>query len=141
MVGICWEDRTYFSATKWDWLKENVEEVKEARKRGTLMAGTVDTWLVYVRSTLPSPPSSLRFRANEFARSNSRAEKTAESTSPTPPTPAARSSSTYTNNPGAPNSANSSTSRPKLFPRWLVTRRCMGCLERDICLRECRLRD
>ncbi|BGP27637.1 glycerol kinase [Rhodotorula toruloides] len=38
---------TYFSATKWDWLKDNVDEVKEARKRGTLMAGTVDTWLVY----------------------------------------------------------------------------------------------
>lgn len=42
--------RTYFSATKWDWLKDNVESVKEARRKGTLMAGTVDTWLVYVRS-------------------------------------------------------------------------------------------
>ena len=41
--------RTYFSATKWDWLKDNVESVKEARRKGTLMAGTVDTWLVYVR--------------------------------------------------------------------------------------------
>ncbi|KAJ8291827.1 Glycerol kinase [Rhodotorula toruloides] len=47
LMGAWPADRTYFSATKWDWLKENVEEVKEARKRGTLMAGTVDTWLVY----------------------------------------------------------------------------------------------
>ncbi|GAA5993229.1 hypothetical protein JCM10908_004520 [Rhodotorula pacifica] len=38
---------TYFSATKWDWLKDNVDSVKEARRKGTLMAGTVDTWLVY----------------------------------------------------------------------------------------------
>lgn len=26
-----------------------MESVKEARRKGTLMAGTVDTWLVYVR--------------------------------------------------------------------------------------------
>ncbi|GAA6022582.1 hypothetical protein JCM8202_005005 [Rhodotorula sphaerocarpa] len=38
---------TYFSATKWDWLKDNVDSVKEARRKGTLMAGTVDTWLLY----------------------------------------------------------------------------------------------
>ncbi|GAA5905268.1 hypothetical protein JCM6882_003732 [Rhodosporidiobolus microsporus] len=38
---------TYFSATKWDWMKDNVDAVKEAREKGTLMMGTVDTWLVY----------------------------------------------------------------------------------------------
>ena len=41
--------RTYFSATKWDWMKDNVPEVKDAMDRQALMFGTVDTWLVYVR--------------------------------------------------------------------------------------------
>ncbi|KPV73429.1 uncharacterized protein RHOBADRAFT_50130 [Rhodotorula graminis WP1] len=38
---------TYFSATKWDWMKDNVPEVKDAMDRQALMFGTVDTWLVY----------------------------------------------------------------------------------------------
>ncbi|GAA6034752.1 hypothetical protein JCM8097_001152 [Rhodosporidiobolus ruineniae] len=38
---------TYFSATKWDYMKENVDGIKEAREKKTLMLGTVDSWLVY----------------------------------------------------------------------------------------------
>lgn len=38
---------TYFSATKLSWLLENVEDVKAAAENGTLMFGTVDTWLVW----------------------------------------------------------------------------------------------
>lgn len=38
---------TYFSATKWLWLLENVPEVRDARDKGTLMFGTVDSWLLY----------------------------------------------------------------------------------------------
>ncbi|GAA6013092.1 hypothetical protein JCM10207_006169 [Rhodosporidiobolus poonsookiae] len=38
---------TYFSATKWVWLLENIPEVKEAVDADDLMMGTVDTWLVY----------------------------------------------------------------------------------------------
>ncbi|GAA5998912.1 glycerol kinase [Rhodotorula paludigena] len=38
---------TYFSATKWDWMKDNVEEVADAIEKKTLLMGTVDTWLVY----------------------------------------------------------------------------------------------
>ncbi|BGP51682.1 Glycerol kinase [Rhodotorula kratochvilovae] len=38
---------TYFSATKWDWMKDNVDSVKEAMDKQSLMFGTVDTWLVY----------------------------------------------------------------------------------------------
>ncbi len=36
----------YFSAAKYAWLQENVEEVKTARKNGTLCLGTIDTWLL-----------------------------------------------------------------------------------------------
>lgn len=46
--------RTYFSATKWDWMKDNVAEVADAIEKKTLLMGTVDTWLVYVRSCLPA---------------------------------------------------------------------------------------
>ncbi|GAA5972814.1 hypothetical protein JCM11641_003953 [Rhodosporidiobolus odoratus] len=38
---------TYFSATKWTWLVENCEEVKQAKAENDLMLGTVDSWLVY----------------------------------------------------------------------------------------------
>ncbi|KAK9485116.1 hypothetical protein V1527DRAFT_468158 [Lipomyces starkeyi] len=38
---------TYPSALKLVWLLQNVHGVQEARKRGSLMFGTVDTWLVY----------------------------------------------------------------------------------------------
>ncbi|KAM0787052.1 hypothetical protein ACM66B_006316 [Microbotryomycetes sp. NB124-2] len=38
---------TYFSATKYAWLLENYAEVKEAKEAGTLMVGTVDSWIVY----------------------------------------------------------------------------------------------
>ncbi|KAK9239657.1 hypothetical protein V1525DRAFT_397238 [Lipomyces kononenkoae] len=38
---------TYPSALKLVWLLQNVHTVQDARKRGTLMFGTVDTWLVY----------------------------------------------------------------------------------------------
>ena len=37
----------YFSATKIKWLLENVPEAKAALKRGTLMAGTLDSYLIY----------------------------------------------------------------------------------------------
>uniref|UniRef100_A0A915CUI5 glycerol kinase n=1 Tax=Ditylenchus dipsaci TaxID=166011 RepID=A0A915CUI5_9BILA len=37
----------YFSALKLNWLLNNVQEVKEARKKGNLMFGTVNTWLLW----------------------------------------------------------------------------------------------
>lgn len=37
----------YFSATKWDWLINEVEEVKQARIQGRLKIGTVESWLVH----------------------------------------------------------------------------------------------
>ncbi|KAK9464902.1 hypothetical protein V1512DRAFT_242957 [Lipomyces arxii] len=38
---------TYPSALKLVWMLENISAVQEARDKGTLMFGTVDTWLVY----------------------------------------------------------------------------------------------
>lgn len=38
---------SYFSALKIRWLLDNVAEVKDAMKRGTLMFGTVDSWIIY----------------------------------------------------------------------------------------------
>ncbi|KAG0312380.1 Glycerol kinase [Dissophora globulifera] len=38
---------TYFSAVKLRWLLDNSKEVKEAQDNGTLMFGTVDSWLIY----------------------------------------------------------------------------------------------
>ncbi|GJJ75318.1 glycerol kinase [Entomortierella parvispora] len=38
---------TYFSAVKLRWLLENSTEVKEAHDNGSLMFGTVDSWLIY----------------------------------------------------------------------------------------------
>ncbi|VDM94243.1 unnamed protein product [Onchocerca ochengi] len=38
---------SYFSALKIRWLLNNVDNVKDALKRGTLMFGTVDSWLIY----------------------------------------------------------------------------------------------
>ncbi|KAF9180000.1 Glycerol kinase, partial [Haplosporangium sp. Z 11] len=38
---------TYFSAVKLRWLLENSREVKEAHDNGTMMFGTVDSWLIY----------------------------------------------------------------------------------------------
>jgi hypothetical protein len=63
---------TYFSATKWSWLYENIPEVKEAAEKDNLMMGTVDSWLVYVRSSYFSPPLtrltlfSTHFRSPSF---------------------------------------------------------------------------
>lgn len=37
----------YFSAAKLCWIVENVEGVKEKMENGELMAGTMDSWLVY----------------------------------------------------------------------------------------------
>ena len=37
----------YFSGTKIKWLLENVPKAKELLKKGQLMTGTVDTWLMY----------------------------------------------------------------------------------------------
>lgn len=37
----------YFTATKIKWLLDNVPEVSECHKRGNLMVGTMDTWLIY----------------------------------------------------------------------------------------------
>lgn len=41
---------TYFTATKYTWLIENVPEIKAAKEAGTMMIGTVDSWLLYVSS-------------------------------------------------------------------------------------------
>ncbi len=37
----------YFSATKIKWLLDNVEGVRERAKRGEILVGTVDTWLLW----------------------------------------------------------------------------------------------
>lgn len=37
----------YFSATKIKWILENVEGAREAAEKGLLLAGTVDSWLIY----------------------------------------------------------------------------------------------
>ncbi len=37
----------YFSATKINWILNNVEEAKEKAEKGDLLFGTVDTWLVW----------------------------------------------------------------------------------------------
>ncbi|ODV92413.1 hypothetical protein CANCADRAFT_86616 [Tortispora caseinolytica NRRL Y-17796] len=38
---------SYFFAVKLRWLLENVPDVRTAKEAGTLMAGTVDSWLLY----------------------------------------------------------------------------------------------
>lgn len=38
---------TYFSATKINWILENVEEAKELVKQNALLFGTVDTWILW----------------------------------------------------------------------------------------------
>ncbi|KAJ9055346.1 Glycerol kinase [Entomophthora muscae] len=38
---------TYFSALKIRWMLENVPAVKEASENGTLLTGTIDSWLIY----------------------------------------------------------------------------------------------
>ena len=37
----------YFSATKIKWILDNVEGVKERAKRGEILFGTIDTWLIW----------------------------------------------------------------------------------------------
>ncbi len=37
----------YFSATKIEWLLENVEGLRERARNGTAVFGTVDSWLIY----------------------------------------------------------------------------------------------
>lgn len=41
---------TYFSSVKLKWLLQNVSAVKDAVKAGECMAGTVDSWLIWVRT-------------------------------------------------------------------------------------------
>ncbi len=41
----------YFSATKFEWLLENVPAVEQAARRGTLRLGTVDSWLIWKLSS------------------------------------------------------------------------------------------
>ena len=38
---------TYFSASKLQWIVENVPDCRQAADAGTLMAGTIDTWLIW----------------------------------------------------------------------------------------------
>ncbi|KAI1720201.1 glycerol kinase [Ditylenchus destructor] len=38
---------SYFSALKLKWLLNNIEDVQAARDRGTLMFGTVDSWILW----------------------------------------------------------------------------------------------
>ncbi len=37
----------YFSATKIKWILENIEEAQECLNKGTLLVGTIDTWLIW----------------------------------------------------------------------------------------------
>jgi glycerol kinase len=41
---------SYFSALKLKWILENVPEAAQACKEDRCMFGTVDTWLLWVRS-------------------------------------------------------------------------------------------
>lgn len=50
---------TYFSAVKLRWLMDNVDEVREAVESHRAMFGTVDSWLIWVKS----PPAGLRLLA------------------------------------------------------------------------------
>ena len=45
---------TYFSAVKLRWLLDNVPAVRRASAAGTLLFGTVDTWLLWVSIARPS---------------------------------------------------------------------------------------
>lgn len=38
---------SYFSATKIQWVLKNISEVKERAVKGELLAGTIDTWLIW----------------------------------------------------------------------------------------------
>lgn len=38
----------YFSALKLRWLKDNIPEVRKACREGRCLAGTIDTWLIWV---------------------------------------------------------------------------------------------
>lgn len=42
---------TYFSAVKLRWLLDNVDEVHEAVLSKRAMFGTVDSWIIWVRTT------------------------------------------------------------------------------------------
>jgi len=37
----------YFSATKWNWILENVPGARERARRGELALGTIDSWLIW----------------------------------------------------------------------------------------------
>ena len=37
----------YFSATKWNWILENVPEARDKAERGELALGTIDSWLIW----------------------------------------------------------------------------------------------
>lgn len=37
----------YFSASKWKWMLEEVQGAKKLCEEGRLLAGTIDTWLIY----------------------------------------------------------------------------------------------
>ncbi len=37
----------YFSATKWGWILEHAEGAKEKLEQGKLLAGTIDSWLLW----------------------------------------------------------------------------------------------
>jgi glycerol kinase len=37
----------YFSGTKMKWILENIPGVKEEAKKGNILAGTIDTWLIW----------------------------------------------------------------------------------------------
>ncbi len=39
--------RTYFSASKLTWLFENIPELKVRAEKGELLAGTIDSWLIW----------------------------------------------------------------------------------------------
>ena len=45
---------SYFSATKIKWIIENVEGVKNKIKNNNVMAGTIDSWLIYNFSSFKS---------------------------------------------------------------------------------------
>ncbi|KAK9375056.1 uncharacterized protein V1513DRAFT_399010 [Lipomyces chichibuensis] len=52
---------TYPSALKLVWLLQNFHDVQEARERGSLMFGTVDTWLVYNLTGGGKPGTDTKF--------------------------------------------------------------------------------
>lgn len=70
---------TYFSALKIRWMLENVPAVKEASDKGTLLVGTIDSWLIYKFTSVSKDQSPVHVTdASNASRTNLMNLKTLE---------------------------------------------------------------